>query len=253
MWMPSNPEISLRMETGRPKHKGDGHRKRLRERFISAGISGFQDYEVLELLLSLNTPRRDTKQAAKDLMAEFKTLPRVLEASAEALCRIRGVGPANSFGIHLIKAVADRYLETRLQNRDVVTDPDSLMTFLNQAIGYKVREHFMGIYLDAKNRVIGSEILFTGTLTASAVYPREVITRALDRNAAAVIFAHNHPSGDIQPSAQDIRITRTLTLALKFAGINVHDHIITGSEGYYSFAAQGQMNRFNREFERINE
>lgn len=241
------------METGTQKHKGDGHRKRLRERFLSAGISGFQDYEVLELLLSLNTPRRDTKQAAKDLMKAFETFHRVLEAPTEALCRIKGVGPANSFGIHLIKAVADRYLEARMTRRDVVKDPDSLLAFLNQTIGYKEREHFLGIFLDAKNRVSASEILFTGSLTASAVYPREVIARALSHHAASVIFAHNHPSGDIQPSKQDVRITRTLNFALKFAGINVHDHIITGSEGYYSFAAQGLMGEFNREFELLNE
>ncbi len=233
-------------------NKGAGHRQRLKERFLQAGLSGFQDYEVLELLLHINTPRKDTKQAAKDLLEEFKTLPRVLEADTGALCRIKGVGPANSFGIHLIKAVADRYLETRLVQRDVVKDPDSLITFLNQAIGYKTRENFLGIFLDAKNRVLVSEILFTGTLTASAVYPREVLSRCLAHNAASVVFAHNHPSGEITPSVQDIRITRTLFFALKFAGINVHDHIITGSQGYYSFAAQGLMPRFQREFDQIN-
>ncbi|MEH0022753.1 MAG: DNA repair protein RadC [Desulfobacter sp.] len=240
------------MENRTTTHKGDGHRKRLRERFLKAGLSGFQDYEVLELLLALNTPRRDTKQAAKDLIKEFKSFHRVLEASTRELCRINGVGPANSFGIHLIKAAADRYLENRLVDRDVVKDPESLLAFLSQTIGYKDREHFMGIFLDAKNRVTASEILFTGTLTASAVYPREVIVKALDHKAASILFAHNHPSGDIQPSHQDVRITRTLTLALKFAGINVHDHIITGSDGYYSFAGHGQMAEFNREFEQLN-
>ncbi len=241
-------------KTGKPQtHKGAGHRKRLRDRFLSAGLSGFHDYEVLELLLALNTPRRDTKDAAKDLMKTFKTLPRVLEASTEELCQIKGVGPANSFGIHLIKAVADRYLETRLIQRDVIQDPDSLLSFLKQTLGYKDKEHFLGIFLDAKNRVTASEILFTGSLTASAVYPREVIKRALAHKAAAVIFAHNHPSGETTPSRQDIRITRTLTFALKFVGINVHDHIITGSEGYYSFAAQGRMAAFNREIATINE
>jgi len=243
----------MRQVTENRTHKGQGHRKRLRERFLSAGLSGFQDYEVLELLLSLNTPRRDTKEAAKDLMKAFKTFHRVLEAPTEALCRIKGVGPANSFGIHLIKAVADRYLETRMEQRDVVKDPESLLAFLHQTIGYKEREHFLGIFLDAKNRVTASEILFTGSLTASAVYPREVIARALNHHAASVIFAHNHPSGDIQPSKQDIRITRTLNFALKFAGINVHDHIITGSEGYYSFASHGLIGEFNQEFELLNE
>lgn len=241
------------MENRTKTHKGDGHRRRLRERFLASGLSGFQDYEVLELLLSLNTPRKDTKQPAKELIETFGSLHRVLEASTRDLCRIKGVGPANSFGIHLIKAAADRYLETRIMDRDVVADPDSLLAFLNQTIGYKSREHFMGIFLDAKNRVTASEVLFEGSLTASAVYPREVIAKALDHRAASLIFAHNHPSGDIHPSAQDIRITRTLVFALKFAGINVHDHIITGSDGYYSFAGQGRMAAFNREFEQFNE
>ncbi|WDP87213.1 MAG: DNA repair protein RadC [Desulfobacter sp.] len=241
------------MGTENLRHKGAGHRKRLRERFLVAGLSGFQDYEVLELLLSLNTPRKDTKEVAKALMKTFETLPRVLEASTPELCQVSGVGPANSFGIHLIKAVADRYLETRMLNRDVVKDPDSLLAYLNQMIGYKVKEHFVGIFLDAKNRVIGSEILFTGSLTASAVYPWEVITRALYHRAASVIFAHNHPSGDVEPSKQDLGITRTLCIALLFVGITVHDHLITGSEGHFSFAGHGLMAKYTQEFNQLNE
>jgi DNA repair protein RadC len=232
-------------------NKGVGHRQRLRDRFLRGGLLGFHDYEVLELLLALNTPRRDTKQAAKDLLAEFKTLPRVLEADTQALCRVKGVGPANSFGIHLIKAVADRYLETRILKMDVVSNPESLIAYLNQTIGYKNKELFLGIFLDAKNRVMASEVLFTGTLSASAVYPREVIARSISHNAASVVFAHNHPSGDITPSAQDIRITRTLFFALAFAGIHIHDHLVTGSQGYYSFAAQGIMAQLQKEFEQI--
>lgn len=233
-------------------NKGEGHRKRLRERFLQNGLAGFQDYEVLELLLSLNTPRKDTKQQAKELIRRFGSFHRVLEAQAEALCQVKGVGPANSFGIRLIKAAADRYLETRLIDRDIIRDQESLLRFLEHGLAHKDRESFLGIFLDAKNRVIKAETLFRGSLTASAVYPREVVARALHHGAAAVIFAHNHPSGDARPSDQDRRITRQLCLALRFCGIRVHDHMIVAKEGHFSFAAQGLVAEYLEEFNRFD-
>ena len=237
-------------ETVRNKkiHKGAGHRKRLRERFLSGGLSGFHDYEVIELLLTLNTPMKDCKDAAKALLKEFKSFQAVLEADVDDLCRVSGVGPVNSLGIRLIKAVAERYLETKVVERDVVNNPDELVDYLNHTIGFKNREHFVGIFLDAKNRVLASEILFSGTLSASAVYPREVVIKALQHQSAAMIFAHNHPSGDVTPSASDKDITRKLVFALGMVGITVHEHLIVGSQGVYSFAAQGLMARFQKEF-----
>ena len=232
-----------------PKHKGEGHRKRLREKFLQSGLKGFHDYEVIELLLSLNTPRKDCKQSAKLLLEQFKTLQGVFEADTNALCEIKGVGSANSFGIKLIKEVSDRYLENRIILKDVVQNPKDLQQYLNQLIGHKQKEVFAGIFLDARNRVLTSEILFTGTLTTSSVYPREVIKKALQHNAAAVIFAHNHPSGNIEPSKSDIKITKDLLFALKYVGIVLHEHMIIGNEGFYSFAAQGFISEFNKEFQ----
>lgn len=232
-----------------PIHKGAGHRKRLRERFLKSGIQGFQDYEVVELLLSLNTPRKDCKESAKQLIERFKTLPAVLEASHDDLCEIEGVGPANSFGIRLIKEVADRYMETRMISRDVVQNPKDLLDYLRQVIGHKTKEVFIAIFLDARNRVLASEILFTGTLTSSSVYPREVIIRALQVNAAAMVVAHNHPSGDVTPSKSDVDITKKLFFALKYVGITLHEHMIVGSQGFYSFAAKGLISEFNKTFE----
>jgi len=229
-------------------HKGAGHRKRLRERFLSGGLAGFHDYEVIELLLTLNTPMKDCKDAAKALLKEFKSFQAVLEADVNDLCRIPGVGPVNSLGIRLVKAVAERYLETKVVERDVVNNPDELVDYLNHTIGFKGREHFVGIFLDAKNRVLTSEILFSGTLSASAVYPREVVIKALQHQSAAMIFAHNHPSGDVTPSASDKDITRKLVFALGMVGITVHEHLIVGGRGVYSFAAQGLMARFQKEF-----
>jgi DNA repair protein RadC len=228
---------------------GEGHRKRLRERFLKNGLNGFHDYEVIELLLSLNTPRKDCKPSAKQLLERFKTLPAVLEAQESSLCETEGVGPANSLGIKLIKAVADRYLEQKIISRDVVTNPKDLIEYLNQSIAHKTKEVFAAVFLNAKNRVLASEILFEGTLTSSSVYPREVIVSALKHNAAAAIFAHNHPSGDLKPSASDIRITRDLFFALRFSGIVVHEHIILSNEGHYSFADKGYISQLNKEFE----
>jgi DNA repair protein RadC len=241
---------SQKTETTQRKsiHKGAGHRKRLRERFIAGGLAGFHDYEVIELLLTLNTPLKDCKDTAKALLKEFKSFQAVLEADVDDLCRVPGVGPVNSLGIRLIKAVADRYLETRVIERDVVNNPDDLVDYLNHTIGFKGREHFVGIFLDAKNRVLASKILFSGSLSASAVYPREVVIKALQHQAAAVIFAHNHPSGDVTPSASDKDITRKLLFALGVVGITVHEHLIVGSQGVYSFAAQGLIARFQKEF-----
>jgi DNA repair protein RadC len=229
-------------------HKGAGHRKRLRERFFAGGLCGFHDYEVIELLLSLNTPRKDCKQTAKDLLKQFKSFQAVLEADVKDLCRVPGVGQASCLGIRLVKLVADRYLEAKILERDVVNNLDDLKDYLNHTIGFKGKEHFAAVFLDAKNRVLASEILFSGTLTASAVYPREVVIKALGHQAAAVIFAHNHPSGDVTPSSSDKDITRKLLFALGFVGITVHEHLIVGSQGVFSFAAQGMIAQFHKEF-----
>ncbi len=230
-------------------HIGIGHRKRLRERFLKNGLQGFHDYEVIELLLSLNTPRKDCKQSAKTLLKRFKTFQGVLEANIESLCEVSGVGPSNSLGIKLIKEVGDRYLESRILTKDVVQNSSDLKEYLKQTIGHKPKEVFVGIFLDAKNRVLTSKTLFEGTLTTSSVYPREVVISALANNAAAVIFAHNHPSGDIEPSTSDIRITKKLLIALNYVGIILHEHMIMGHDGYYSFAENGYIAQFKKEFE----
>lgn len=233
-------------------NKAEGHRKRLRDRFLRNGLQGFHDYEVIELLLSLNTPRKDCKQSAKMLLKRFETFQAVLEADLKSLCEIQGVGSSSSLGIQLIKQVADRYLETRIISKDVVENPSDLMEYLNHTIGHKTREMFIGIFLDAKNRVLTSRTLFTGTLTTSSVYPREVIISALQHNAAAMIFAHNHPSGNIEPSESDIQITKKLYFALKYVGIVLHEHMIIGNEGFYSFAGQGLISKFDLDFQKLN-
>lgn len=229
-------------------HKGIGHRKRLREKFLNSGLSGFHDYEIIELLLTIGTPRKDCKESAKEVLKKFKTLQAVLEAPKNELCKVKGIGPKNLFGIKLIKEVADRYLEKRLIGKHQLNNSKELFDHLYYNIRDKDREHFKVIYLDIKNKVISTETLFIGTLTSSSVYPREVIRSALKHKSAALIFAHNHPSGDPNPSREDIAITRQLVFACRVMGITVHEHIIIGDNQYFSFADQGYISRMNQDF-----
>ena len=230
-------------------HKGEGHRQRLRERFLNSGLDGFHDYEVIELLLTLGTPRKDCKDMAKAALSRFNTLQGVMEASSRELCEVDGIGPKNSIGLKLIKAVSDRYLEKKLIHKKAVSNSKELFDYLYHSIRDKTREYFKIIFLDSKNRVISTETHSKGTLTASSVYPREVVDSALRHKAAALIFAHNHPSGDPQPSPEDVSITRQLVFSGKVMGITVHEHIIIGDNCYYSFADQGHIASMGREYD----
>ncbi len=229
--------------------KDAGHRRRLRQRFLEGGLDGFADYEVIELLLTLATPRKDCKPAAKEALRRFRTLQGVLEAGAAELVAIEGIGPKNIFGLKLIPAVAERYLQKKLVGKNPLQNPRQLFDYMYVRLRDKARECFETIFLDAKNRVIATETLFEGTLTSSAVYPREVIMAALAHRAAALIFAHNHPSGDPQPSMADVDLTRRLIYACRPVDILVHEHLIIGDNQYYSFAEQGQIARMQEEID----
>jgi DNA repair protein RadC len=189
----------------------------------------------------LATPRKDCKPAAKAALQRFGDLAAVMEASPRELCEIEGIGPKNLFGIKLIPAVCERYLAKRLTAGAVLHNSKALFDYLYQSLQYKRRERFKVIFLDAKNRVLGIQTLFEGTLTASSVYPREVVRAALDHHAAALIFAHNHPSGDPQPSPEDTALTRRLVKACGVVDLTVHEHIIIGKGCYFSYADSGLM------------
>ncbi|CAN2041226.1 DNA repair protein RadC [Candidatus Magnetomoraceae bacterium gMMP-15] len=232
------------------QHKGTGHRQRLREKFLCSGLDGFHDYEVIELLLTLATPRKDCKETAKSALKRFQTLQGVLDASPESLQEIKGIGPNNLFGIKLVKAVSERYMEKKLISKDPIRSSRELFDYLHHSISNKNKECFMVIFLDAQNKVISVKTLFEGTLTASCVYPREVVKEALKQHAAALVFAHNHPSGETRPSKEDIAITKDLIFACRLMGITVHEHIIVGGSSYFSFADQGHIAEMNRDFDR---
>lgn len=239
--------------TDKTPHRGTGHRGRLRERFLAGGLQGFHDYEVIELLLSLATPRKDCKANAKAALEQFGSLEAVMEASAETLVKVPGIGRRNMLGICLVKAVAERYLKKKVVGRTAVNNSRELFDFLYHSLRDKTRECFKVVFLDAKNKILDLQTLFTGTLTASAVYPREVVKAALEKSAAALMFAHNHPSGEPEPSSDDVEITRQLIFACRVMGITVHEHIIIGANRYYSFADEGHMARLNREFDAQNQ
>ncbi len=193
-----------------------GHRQRLRDKFLKSGLDGFHDYEIIELLLTLGTPRKDCKQPAKDALKQFGSLKDVLEASPTDLKSIKGIGDA-----------------------DFVRSSDEVIDYLRHNLRDKNRETFIAIYLNGRNQVIKMEALFEGTLTTSAVYPREVVKRALDHDAAALVFAHNHPSGNPNPSEDDLSITKKLKDAAEAIDISIHDHLIIAGNDVYSFADHG--------------
>ncbi|KPA17040.1 protein containing DUF2466, partial [Candidatus Magnetomorum sp. HK-1] len=205
-----------------------GHRKRLRDRFFKAGLDGFHDYEIVELLLTIGTPRKDVRPMAREAIKRFKTLSGVLNAPVEELSEIKGVGKISVFGIKLVKAVAERYTQESIDESQLISSPEALFQYLQQTLGYRERECFAAIMLSAKNYVIKTEIIFEGSLTSTCVYPREVIASILKHHAASVIFAHNHPSGDPTPSIEDKKITQKLVKGCELMGVTVHEHIIIG-------------------------
>ena len=219
----------------------EGHYRRLRERFLANGLDGFLDYEVVELLLKLADPRPDHKPTAKALMAKFKSLGGVLEAPPSLLKAVKGVGDKNIFGLRLVQAVARRYLKEGVTDKEYIQSADQVLTYLIHYLKNRNREIFLIILLNGRNQIIDIVTIFEGSLTTSAVYPREVVKLILERDAAAVIFVHNHPSGNLSPSKDDHRITKRLKQACQSIDVQVHDHLIIGGNDHFSFADRGLL------------
>jgi DNA repair protein RadC len=233
--------------------KAKGHRSRLKEKFLRNGLNGFLDYEVIELLLTLGTPRRDCKRQAKEALHRFRTLSAVLEAPAEELQEINGIGPHNVFGIRLIQEVSRRFLRERMINRPVCHSSQEVFDYLFHSLRDAQQEQFKVMFLDAKNQVIEEKTFSEGTVDSSAVYPREIIKSALRYHASSLIFVHNHPSGDPAPSESDRAITRELIFAVHTMQISVLDHIIIGDNRYFSFADQGLIQEYEHAFRSLKE
>ena len=240
------------MEKHEWQKKGLGHRQRLKEKFQQQGIEPFSDAEVLELLLILGTPRKDCKEPARALLKRFGALAGVLEAPSGELQKIKGVGPNNSFAIHFLHGVARRYLKQRVQDKHYLHSSQQVGEYLIHSMRDLQHEVFTVIFLDASHAIIDTQVIARGTITASTVYPRELVKLALKHNAAAMVVAHNHPSGKLEPSDQDRQLTRTLFLACSFMNIRLLDHLIIGqSEQTYSFADHGLMAAIGEECGRV--
>ena len=234
------------------QQKGIGHRQRLKEKFQHQGLDAFTDSEVLELLLILGTPRKDCKEQARALLKHFGSLSGVLEASSGELQKIKGVGPNNSFAIHFLHTVARRYLHQRLQEKKYLHSSQHVAEFLIHSMRDLKHEAFMAIFLDSAHAIIKAQVVADGTISSNTIYPRELVKKALKHNAAAMVVAHNHPSGNLNPSPQDHRLTKTLYLACSFMNIKLLDHFIVGqSDTTYSFADQGLMASISRECSQI--
>jgi len=231
-----------------PENIPIGHRRRLREKFIKSGLEGFADYEVVELLLSLGTPRKDCKPQAKEAIKRFKTLRGVLSASMEELQQIKGIGPHSAFGIKLMQDVAREYLREKIIDKQVYQSSQEIFDYLYHSMRDLKKEVFKVLYLTSQNQIIDTADLFEGTVNGAAVAPRQIVEKALAHNAAALIFAHNHPSGNCEPSKSDKDITRDLVLAGCAVQIKILDHLIIGNNRYFSFAGEGLISQYEMDF-----
>lgn len=230
------------MDKNEWQEKGSGHRARLRDRFQANGLQAFSDAEILELLLSFGTPRSDCKQQARDLLQKFGSFSKVLEASPASLTEIKGVGSKNIFALQFVRAAASYYLKERLRGKRYLHSSTEVADYLIFALRGLKKEVLEVLFLDSSHAIISSKTVAEGTLNVNTVYPREIIKLALENHAAAIILAHNHPSGSLTPSKADYHLTQTLCLLCHGMQIQLLDHIIIG-DGHYSFADSGDMAR----------
>ena len=221
------------------ENDGRGHRKRLRQRLIEGGPDALHDHELVEYLLTLAIPRRDTKPLAKHLLREFGSFGRLLAADADAIIRIGGVSEATAAALKIAHATANRLLETRIEKEEVLGSWNALLDYLRANMAYEPVERVRVLFLNSRNVLIANEPMSRGSVDEAAVYVREVARRALDYSATAIIIVHNHPSGDPSPSQQDIRLTRDLAEACRHLKITLHDHVIVGAKGHASLRAMG--------------
>jgi DNA repair protein RadC len=218
---------------------GAGHRARLRQRLFEGGPDALLDHELVEYLLALAIPRRDTKALAKELLRRFGGLSNLLTADAETIMRVGEVSEGSAAALKIAQASALRLLREEVKGRPVLGSWQSLLDYLHADMAHLAIERVRVLYLNSKNVLIADEAVQEGSVDESAVYIREVMRRALDFSATAIIVVHNHPSGDPSPSPQDIRLTRDLAEAGRHLNVTLHDHIIIGAKGHSSLRAMG--------------
>ena len=218
-----------------------GHRARLKARFADAGGDALPDYEMLELVLFAALPRADVKPLAKRLIATFGDFAGVVSADRARLLAVEGVGEAAVHQLRLVEAAAQRLARGRVMGREVLSSWSALMAYCKTRMAHRATEEFRVLFLDKKNALIADEVQGRGTVDAVPVYVRELVKRALDLNASALIMVHNHPSGDPTPSQADITMTRRAKEALAAVDIRLHDHVVIGQQSDASFASLGLL------------
>ena len=229
------------MDADRGKEDNREHRERLRQKFLTAGMAAFHEYEAVEFLLTCAIPRRDVKPQAKALLRKFGSLRGIVDAEIGDLERISGVGKKSAIVIKFIKEFAAFYLMQKAKDKPQIACTSELLDFVRMAMGGKKDEEFCVIYLDAQNQIIEFETVQQGIANQAVVYPRQVLEKALQKKASALILAHNHPSGHVRPSDADIRLTRTIQETARALDILIHDHIIIGENRFFSFREEGMM------------
>jgi len=218
-----------------------GHRKRMRAKLLDSGPDSFRDYEILEMALWAASPRGDTKPLAKMLIEAFGDFARVISADPERLAEVPGIGEAAIAQIKLLDAAAVRLARARVMNRNVLSSWQSLIDYCRASKQYKKTEEFHILFLDRKNVLVADEVQQKGTVDHTPVYPREIVKRALQLEASALIMVHNHPSGDTTPSRADIDMTKQVLEAAKAVGVVLHDHLVIGAGEPYSFRSNGLL------------
>jgi DNA repair protein RadC len=211
-----------------------GHRERLRQRFREAGTDALSDYEMLELLLFRAQPRGDLKPLAKTLLEKFGSFAEVIAAPESRLAEVKGLGDASITELKIVQAAASRLLRGAVKKRPVLSSWSSVLDYCRTAQAFADKEQFRVLFLDKRNQLIADEVQQTGTVDHAPVYPREVVKRALELSATAIVLVHNHPSGDPTPSHADVQMTQQVIAVASPLGISVHDHIIVGKEGHAS-------------------
>ncbi len=219
-----------------------GHRERLRARALAGGLEALPDYELLELHLYRSIPRQDTKAIAKALLTRFGTLGAVLSAPITDLRTVKGVGESVALDLKLMHEGAKRIGREPIRRRTVIASWTALLDYVRVNIQHEPREQFRVLFLDKKNQLIADEVMNHGTVDHAPVYPREIVRRAIELSATAVILAHNHPSGDPEPSRADIAMTHEVIRAGKVLNVIVHDHLVVGRQGVVSLAQRGVLN-----------
>lgn len=226
-------------EETRETHHGSGHRARLRARLLDGGDGALADHEVIEYLLMTAIPRKDVKPLAKSLLARFGGVAGVFNADPAALARHPGMGESSAAALKIVALATRRLARTGVQDRPLLSSWQALIDYLTIDMAHLKHERVRVLYLDTRNRLVSDELLSEGSLDEAAIHPREVVKKALDLGAAALIMVHNHPSGSPEPSRADIAITNRIAEAGRLLGITLHDHLIVGREGHVSLRAKG--------------